>query len=738
MTAPVVLFAYNRPDHLARTLAALRANTLAPGTLLYVYSDGPKSPADASGVAQVRDLARSLDGFASVRLIEREANMGLARSVIAGVSEVLGEHGRAVVLEDDLVTSPRFLEYMNTALVHYRDDPKVMSVTGYTFPERGLRIPPDYAFDAYSHYRCSSWSWGTWADRWSLVDWDMTWYDALMDDERLQAAFLRGGPDMLATVAQLRAGKIDAWAIRFCYAHAQNDMRCIYPVKSLVNNIGLDGSGRHCLPDPRRQHQSLEADWLPTRLCPANPVDPVIDERFRAAFAPEPQPLARRLLSAPARVAQRGLAGVRSLADRARQGLLPPAREVDVLAVNTQQRDGGAARAAWRTFNAVQALRPDSRYLTLYRQDPDPRVTGIAAHSTPGLAARVLSMIDTQALRLYPHRQDAPFSPSLLANPLRTPLGRFRPRLLHLHWVLAGMLRVEELAAVGCPVVWTLHDTWPFTGGCHYPGPCEGFTRECGRCPQLGSNREHDLSRRLMRRKAKVFEALDLTVVTPSRWMADMAGRSSLFGRKRIEVIPNGLDMGVFKPVDQNAARRYLDLAPGEPVFLAGALKLTDRRKGMDLLVEALSLVDFPCTLLTFGHGSMEPVGDHVRVRPLGLLADDISLAVAYSAADVFLCPSREDNLPNTVAEALACGTPCAAFDANGLPDMIEHKRTGWLAKAFDARDFANGLRHLAFHPDAAQLREACRAKALAAYGQERMGAAYVALFEELLATSRG
>lgn len=157
----------------------------------------------------------------------------------------------------------------------------------------------------------------------------------------------------------------------------------------------------------------------------------------------------------------------------------------------------------------------------------------------------------------------------------------------------------------------------------------------------------------------------------------------------------------------------------------------------MDLLCEALARVDFPCTVLTFGNGALPPVPSMVQVRPLGLLADEMSLALAYSAADAFLCPSREDNLPNTVAEAMACGTPCVAFNVNGLPDMIDHEADGWLASPFDAEDFLRGLRFIAGHPAPQGLREAARAKALAEYGLERMSARYGALYDELTAKSR-
>jgi len=238
-----------------------------------------------------------------------------------------------------------------------------------------------------------------------------------------------------------------------------------------------------------------------------------------------------------------------------------------------------------------------------------------------------------------------------------------------------------------------------------------------------------------MDRKARAFENLDLTIVAPSRWLAGMARRSSLFSHRRIEIIPNGLDLSRYKPIDRKAAREYLDLPVGGSVLLFGAHWLADPRKGADLLCTALERLSVPCTLLTFGQGRLPVTSPRVtQVFSLGTLADDISLALAYSAADAFLCPSREDNLPNTVAEALACGTPCVAFDVNGLPDMIEHQRTGWLARPFEAADFARGIEWVLSHPDPESLRRLARQKALSEYDLTLAADRYAALYGELLA----
>jgi len=203
-----------------------------------------------------------------------------------------------------------------------------------------------------------------------------------------------------------------------------------------------------------------------------------------------------------------------------------------------------------------------------------------------------------------------------------------------------------------------------------------------------------------MRRKTRVFQQLDITLVTPSRWQAEMARQSSLFASRRIEVIPNGLDTEVLKSMPRPVARARLGIPSDKPVVLFGAQAMMDPRKGGDLLREALRCFERSCTLLVFGKGQfIIEQSSHITVHQLGSFTDDLTLASVYSVADVFVCPSREDNLPNTVAEALACGTPCAAFAVNGLPDMIQHRKNGWLAKPFDSADLAEGIRWLTDHP---------------------------------------
>jgi hypothetical protein len=298
--APIVLFIYDRPEHTRRTLEALAANEGAGASDLFVYSDGPKTPDRADSVRAVREYLKSVTGFASVTVVEREQNLGLANSVIAGVTEALERSPSVVVMEDDLLTASDFLPFVNAALDTYEHRPDVFSVTGYNYP---FELPPDYPADAYLSYRGSSWGWGTWRDRWSQVDWSVADYDEFVRDPRAQELFRRGGDDLPGMLESQMTGRLDSWSIRFDYAHYKHGAFCLHPVVSRVQNIGFDGSGVHCT-DGSAYDGGYEVELEPTerpfRLDPELTLDPVALRAFDGWFRARPHaaPAATRLGSA--------------------------------------------------------------------------------------------------------------------------------------------------------------------------------------------------------------------------------------------------------------------------------------------------------------------------------------------------------------------------------------------------------------------------------------------------------
>jgi len=240
--APIVLFVYNRPSHTKKTIEALKNNELAGESDLFIFSDGAKSENDAQRVDEVREYIKTIKGFGGVEVTEREKNFGLANSIISGVNHVSSLYDRVIVLEDDVITAPSFLTFMNNALEFYQTNKSIFSVSGYPY---SIKIPGSYKKDVFISYRASSWGWGTWKDRWEKVDWEVKDFNSFIKDKKAQKLFNRAGEDVTPMLKAQIWGEIDSWAIRWTYSHFKNNAYCLLPIIPLCKNIGTDSSGTH-------------------------------------------------------------------------------------------------------------------------------------------------------------------------------------------------------------------------------------------------------------------------------------------------------------------------------------------------------------------------------------------------------------------------------------------------------------------------------------------------------------
>lgn len=311
--------------------------------------------------------------------------------------------------------------------------------------------------------------------------------------------------------------------------------------------------------------------------------------------------------------------------------------------------------------------------------------------------------------------------------------------IYHLHWISAFIdFRSLPLLARRAPIVWTFHDMNAFTGGCHYDRNCGRYADHCGACPVLGSDKAEDVSFRTIQRKSQILRALPksrLVAVSPSEWLANETRRSHLFGDFITRVIPYGIDLTMFKPVDRTAVRTRLGFAPDERVVLFVAEDLTDERKGLRQMLEALTpLKDIPkLRILTMGKAGDSTQMPAPLFRHLGRLSNPVEIRDAYNAADLFCITSLQDNFPNTVIEALACGTPVAGFATGGVVDAVQQD-VGLLTPTGDIAGLANCLRTILEDDERRNaMRNAARKRAEANYGEERQAHAYRALYEELL-----
>ena len=418
-----------------------------------------------------------------------------------------------------------------------------------------------------------------------------------------------------------------------------------------------------------------------------------------------------------------------------------PASAIRVLHLAQSDGGGGANKAAFRLHRSLRALGLASTFHPGRKIGDDPDVIPAWPPIAGDFFSKLGAWLNSHSLDFYPHRRGDVFSP------IRFCYGRPRRQLVAaadivcLHWIAGSFLHPRHLARLGKPLVWRLSDLWPFTGGCHFPGPCRKFEHGCGACPSLGSAADGDLAARGFAARERYYDALDLTVVAPSRWIAEEAKRSKLFRGRRIVHIATGIDVSTFRPMPRTEARRLLDLPAEVPMLLFGAMDSTSNsRKGFAPLRQALGrFARSPSArgAVAVVFGGETDAAKEVEGLPLihvGKISSPERLARLYAAADVLVAPFIEDNLPNVVLEALACGTPVAAFSAGGIPDAVEHQRNGILVPVGDADALADGIAWVLDPTRKPALDAAARATAQARFDIVQCARAYRDLFAEIIA----
>ncbi len=381
-----------------------------------------------------------------------------------------------------------------------------------------------------------------------------------------------------------------------------------------------------------------------------------------------------------------------------------------VLHLLTWDLRGGATLGAYWLHQALRGIGIDSVVLTNDKGDlEDPSVMSLADSGIHKLRLAISRRIAGAPVGLYRGRRRLIFNTGLDGIDFTRHPAYRSADLIHLHWV-NGLVSVGALRRIDKPVVWTLRDMWPFTGGCHYSLDCERFQAGCGRCPQLGSKREHDLTRLVLRNKQRSLPT-NTRIVGISHWLSDCAKRSVMFRKASVTTISNNVDTELFSPVEKRLARQALGLKDTDRIVLIGAQNISAFYKGFELFLEALprlTTIRGELHVVSFGRSDGVSEVPGIRMTSLGYLSDAADLRQAYSAADVFVAPSRMDAFGKTLAEAMSCATPVVCFDATGPKDIVEHRVTGYKAVPFEPSDLANGIRWVLDQP-ADSYAEMCR-----------------------------
>ena len=408
-----------------------------------------------------------------------------------------------------------------------------------------------------------------------------------------------------------------------------------------------------------------------------------------------------------------------------------------VLIVNTSDINGGAARAAYRLHQALLSENIDSKMLVQTKSSDDFTVL-----SESSKIRKILNQfrrwLDQFPVKSYKYKMQTLFSSAWLpSSHLVDKINTLNPDIVHLHWVNGGMIRIEDLTKIKVPIVWSLHDMWLFTGGCHYDNNCAAYKTHCGQCKVLGSNKIKDLSHKIFNRKYKTFQQLsNLTVVGLSRWLENCARDSSLFKEQQIINLPNPINTQKFKALDKQKACELWCFPKDKKLILFGAMNATgDSRKGFKELRQALNQVKSKAIeLVVFGSSEPKDAQDFgFKVHYIGNLHDDISLVTLYSAVDVLVVPSIQENLSNAIMESLSCETPVVGFDIGGNSDLIEHLYNGYLAMPLNATDLAKGIDWVLNNENYNQIALNARAKVLTSFDSHIVSKQYIALYDEIL-----
>lgn len=413
---------------------------------------------------------------------------------------------------------------------------------------------------------------------------------------------------------------------------------------------------------------------------------------------------------------------------------------LNIIHVNySGSQGGGAAIAAMRLHEAMLKYDIHSEYWCA-RPDADPR--------TVNCQSALMSKINKFSNACLGKLLKRPVrSLNLFPTTLVEALNKSNADVVNLHWINGEMVSIAQLGRLKKPVVWTMHDMWAFCGAEHYTNSSRyksayvpaGFksARDAELEGAPGLIAKYDIDRWTYQRKKRAWKKLNLHIVTPSRWLFECVCESTLMGSVPIHHIPNCIDLEQFKPLCEKAEfRREFNLPQNRRIILFGAVDPTIRRKGGDLLLEALENMPHPekYALAIFGRNEGEQVAGIDTVY-VGRIWDPEKMVRLYNAADVMCVPSRQDNLPNTCVEAHACGLPIVAFNIGGIPDIVDHERTGYLAKPFDPEDFAQGLEWVLSEPPAGiNLFGNARAKAVASFPPDRVVENYRNLYEKMIA----
>jgi glycosyltransferase involved in cell wall biosynthesis len=416
-----------------------------------------------------------------------------------------------------------------------------------------------------------------------------------------------------------------------------------------------------------------------------------------------------------------------------------------VTLINTADSGGGAAVACKRLLKALQG-KVLVEMLVQSKKTNIPAIISILKNKIDFWIAQIHSLQERIPFIAFYEKDKSvrfAFSTASAGTDISRNENILAADILHLHWVNHGFLSINNIKSIfnlNKPIVWTLHDMWLFTGGCHYAGKCEYFREQCGNCKFLRNPCSDDISHKGWLLKQNIFQQNNkMVLVACSNWMAQMAKRSSLLKGFRIEVIPNPIDTELYKPLYKSTLRKKWGVSADDKIVLFGAANINDKRKGIKYLVDALHILKEEISqntnikIVLFGkNNSLDISTFPFAVKSLPIITSELDLVEIYNLADVFVLPSLEDNLPNMIMEALSCGIPVVAFNQGGIPEMIDHRKNGFIAEYKSAHDLAIGIDWV-LNCNYEMLKANAREKVLKNYSENLIAEKYIQVYHSIL-----
>ena len=416
-----------------------------------------------------------------------------------------------------------------------------------------------------------------------------------------------------------------------------------------------------------------------------------------------------------------------------------------VLIVNTSEKTGGAAVAANRLMDALNNNGVKAKMLVRDKVTED--ITVASLPHSPKLQWHFLWERWCAFWHLHFSKRHLWEIDLACAGSDITKLREFQEAdVIHLSWINQGMLSLKGIRKIiksGKPIVWTMHDIWPATGICHYARGCNRYVSACGNCPLLPhKGSKGDLSNRIFRRKKTLYQQSNIYFVTCSKWLERQAKKSALFTGLHLTNIPNPIDTRMFCPQDKEEARHHAGLPADKKIILFVSQKVTDERKGVSFFVEAIEKMVAlhpemrETTAIAILGGHSEEVAGKLALPafPLGYVSDERTIVSVYNSVDTFVLPSLEDNLPNTIMEAMACGVPSVGFRVGGIPEMIDHEKNGYVANYRDTDDLAKGIYWVLEEANYEVLKSACLQKVSHNYSQHTVALNYIEVYNQAMA----